>query len=151
VTPELVEQARQQLQDLLSFFEVNAEVEASSNEDTITLEVPGEGDGRLIGHRGEVLAALQHMMNMMVRRQTQERVYVHVDIGGYRRARLDKLEAEARQARDKVQAEGGEVVLPMMSSAERRHIHSYVGELGEVKSESRGEGNRRRLVITATE
>jgi spoIIIJ-associated protein len=144
---ELIETARKYLTDLLSFFEVNADVEATNTEDTIALSVDTDAGGRLIGHRGETLAALQHIMNMMIRRQTDERIYVHVDIGGYRQARLEKLEEQAKEAAERVRSEGEEVTLGMMSAAERRHIHSMLGEEPGVQSESRGDGNRRRLVI----
>ncbi|HUC20209.1 MAG TPA: KH domain-containing protein, partial [Candidatus Polarisedimenticolaceae bacterium] len=123
---ELIESARQHLSDLLSFFEINADVRAELNEDTIKLSVETDTGGRLIGHRGETLAALQHIMNMMIRHQTTERVYVHVDIGGYRQARLEKLEEQAREAVEQVKTEGEEVTLPMMSPAERRHIHAML-------------------------
>ena len=147
MTPELVAKAKGYLEDLLSFFEVNAEVAATATDDTIQLAVSSESGGRLIGHRGETLAALQHLANMMVRRQTDERVYVHVDIGGYRQARLEKLEEQAREAAAKVRAEGTEVPLAMMNAAERRHIHAALTDEPGVTTESRGEGSQRRLVI----
>jgi spoIIIJ-associated protein len=147
VKPELVQAAKHRLEDILSFFEINAEVTVTSGEDTIELAVVSEGGGRLIGHRGEVLAAIQHLMNMMIRRDTLERVYVHVDIGGYREARLAKLEEQAQAAAERVRTEGVEVPLPMMNAAERRHIHSAMGEVIGVTTESRGEGSHRRLVV----
>jgi len=147
MTPELTDKAKRYLEDLLSFFEVNAEVQAEASDDTIQLAVESESGGRLIGHRGETLAAIQHLANMMVRRQTDERVYVHVDIGGYRQARLEKLSEQAREAAAKVRDEGVEVPLAMMSPAERRHIHSALTDEPGITTESRGEGNQRRLVI----
>ncbi|HEX7260112.1 MAG TPA: R3H domain-containing nucleic acid-binding protein [Candidatus Saccharimonadia bacterium] len=149
MSPELVESAKHYLADLLSFFEINADVHAESVDDTIKLSVDTEAGGRLIGHRGETLASLQHIMNMLIRHQTTERVYIHVDIGGYRQARLEKLEEQTREAVEQVRASGEEVALPMMSPAERRHIHSILTEVEGVTSESRGEGNRRRLIVRA--
>ena len=147
MSPELVRLAQQRLEDVLSFFEVNAAVTSSHTEDTIQLAVDSEAGGRLIGHRGETLAAIQHIMNMIIRRQTDERIYVHVDIGGYRQARLEKLEEQARAAADRAKAEGVEVPLPMMSPAERRYIHATMGEVAGITTESRGEGNQRRLIV----
>ena len=144
---ELVATAKKRLEDMLSFFEVNAKVEATSGEDTIELAVDAEAGGRLIGHRGEMLAAIQHMLNMMIRNETTDRVYVHVDIGGYRQARLEKLEEQARTAAQKVLDDNEEVILPMMNAAERRHIHGVLTGVNGIATESRGEGNRRRLVI----
>lgn len=147
---QLVESARKHLSDLLSFFEVNADVGADASGDTIKLTVETEDGGRLIGHRGETLGALQHIMNMILRRETQERIYVHVDIGGYVQARLKKLEEQAMEAVEQVRADGAEVTLPMMNAAERRHVHAMLTEVEGVTSESRGEGNRRRLVVKAS-
>ncbi len=145
--PELVQTAKHRLEDILSFFEINAKVTAESTEDTIELAVESDGGGRLIGHRGETLAAIQHLINMMIRRDTDERIYVHVDIGGYREARLAKLEEQARTAAEQVRAEGIEVPLPMMNAAERRHIHSVMGEVPGIVTESQGDGSQRRLIV----
>ncbi|HUC87322.1 MAG TPA: KH domain-containing protein [Candidatus Saccharimonadales bacterium] len=147
MNPALPDTAKQRLEDLLSFFGANVEVTATSSEDTIELSVNSEAGGRLIGHRGETLAAIQHVLNMMMRRETDERIYVHVDIGGYRQARLAKLEEQAQEAITRARAEGVEVPLPMMSAAERRHLHTVLGEIDGIVAESQGEGSRRRLVI----
>ena len=146
MTP-LAETARQRLEDILTFFGVNTSVDAVQEDDTIRLTVDSDVSGQLIGHRGETLEALQHMLNMMMRRQTPERVYVHVDIGGYKKARLEKLEAKARELVSEVTESGEEATLPHMSPAERRHIHSIFSEDPVVTTESRGQGKARRLVI----
>jgi spoIIIJ-associated protein len=148
MTPELVQDAKQALEDLLTFFGVNTTVQASAGEeDSILLSVDSDLSGFLIGHRGDTLAALQHLVNMIMRAKTRERVYVHIDIGGYRAARLERLEAKAQEIADRVESSGQEVVLPPMNPAERRHVHSLLSERSGVTTESRGEGNHRRLVI----
>lgn len=148
MTP-VAESAKKHLEDILTFFGVNTDVEAEVSEDgeTINLSVEPESGGHLIGHRGETLAALQHMLNMLIRRQTEERVYVHIDIGGYRKARLEKLEAQANEAAARIAESGEEETLPQMNPAERRHIHSYLNDHDLVETESRGEGKGRRLVV----
>ncbi len=144
---ELVDQAKKYLEDLLTFFGVNTTVEAHSEGDTIKLSVESDLSGRLIGHRGETLQSLQHIVNMMIRRATTERVYVHIDVGGYREARMERLGAKAEQIAERVVESGHEVILPPMNAAERRHIHALLSEREDVETESRGEGRQRRLVI----
>lgn len=151
MSQELIDKAKQNLEDLLTFFGVNTTVEAEGEDDTIKLSVESDLSGRLIGHRGETLASLQHLVNMMVRRQTTERVFVHIDVGGYREARLERLGAKAEQIAEKVAESGREVMLPPMNAAERRHVHSLLAERGDVETESRGEGRDRRLVIRKAE
>ncbi|TAK89105.1 KH domain-containing protein [Patescibacteria group bacterium] len=143
--------ARQRLEDLLTFFGVNTEVKVSTNDNTIELSLDSDLSGTLIGHRGETLLALQHMVNMLVRTEYPERWYVHVDIGGYRQARMERLEAKAVKIAERVVESGKEVVLPPMTAAERRHVHSALADREGVVTESRGDGNRRRLVIRVSE
>lgn len=139
--------AKQRLEDLLTFFGVNTTVAVSVDNQTIELALDSDLSGALIGHRGETLAALQHMVNMLVRTQYPERWYVHVDIGGYRQARLERLEAKAVKIAERVVESGKEVILPPMNAAERRHVHSALSDNDAVETESRGDGSRRRLVI----
>jgi spoIIIJ-associated protein len=143
----ITESAKKHLEDLLTFFGVNTSVDAHQQDDRIELFVDADDSGHLIGHRGETLSSLQHILNMIIRRETDERVYVHIDIGGYRKARLERLEARTHEVVTKVAGDGEEVMLPPMTPAERRHIHSLLSDHESVVTESRGEGTRRRLVI----
>ena len=148
MNPELVQDAKQTLEDLLTFFGVNTTVDAEAGDDnSINLSVTSDLSRFLIGHRGEMLAALQHMVNMIMRGKTRERVYVHIDVGGYRAARMERLEAKAEEIAMRVLESGQEVILPPMNAAERRHVHAYLADRDGVATESRGEGNRRRLVV----
>ncbi len=140
--------AKQQFEDLLAFFGVNAEATVIRDEDTILLAVASEDGAHVIGHRGETLEALQHVLNMMIRRLTAERVYVRIDVGSYRQGRLERLAERAHEAARKVaDGEEDEVPLPQMNAAERRQIHSLFTDHEHVTTESRGEDKRRRLVV----
>jgi spoIIIJ-associated protein len=145
---DVTESARKHFEDLLTFFGVNVEVTAERDEDTILLAADTDDGGQVIGHRGETLEALQYVVNMMIRRETDERVYVRLDVGGYRRGRLERLETQANDAARKVgDEEEDEITLPQMNAAERRHIHSLFTDHETVTTESRGEDKRRRLVV----
>jgi spoIIIJ-associated protein len=141
------EQAKQHLENLLTFFGVNTTVAVEENGNTIDLSVDADVSGRLIGHKGDNLAALQHIVNMMMRAQLSERTYIHVDIGGYRKAQLERLGARAQELADQVIETGEEAMLPSLNAAERRHVHSLLAEHERVTTESRGDGRERRLVI----
>jgi spoIIIJ-associated protein len=142
--------AKHRLEDLLAFFGANAQVQSEFDGETLKLSVDTEDTGRLIGHRGETLSALQHIMSMSLQGQNHERLYVHIDVGGYKQARAERLVERAREAAEKVAETGEEVVLPPMSPAERRLVHMELREAAGVATESRGEGPRRRLVIVKT-
>lgn len=140
--------AKQHFEDLLAFFGINAEATVERDEDTILLAVDSEDGAHVIGHRGETLEALQHVLNMMIRRETADRVYVRVDVGSYRKGRLERLQEQASEAARKVaDGEEDEVSLPQMNAAERRQIHSIFSDHEHITTESRGEDKRRRLVV----
>jgi spoIIIJ-associated protein len=141
------EQAKQHLENLLTFFGVNTTVEVSEADSSIDLSVEADISGRLIGHKGETLAALQHMINMIMRAQLPERTYIHVDIGGYRKAQLERLGVRAQELAQQVIDSGEEAMLPPLNAAERRHVHALLSDHERVVTESRGEGRDRRLVI----
>lgn len=148
---QAADSAKRHLEDLLTFFGVNTQVDVTIEDDTIHLAVESDSTGRLIGHRGETLAALQYLINMIIRRETTERVYVHVDIAGYKRARIARMMEKAREAAERVKETGEEETLPPMNAAERRQVHAELGAIDGITTESRGVEPRRRLVILKSE
>jgi spoIIIJ-associated protein len=144
---DLTSTAQQKLEDLLAFFGFNTTVTATRDDTTLDLAVDTEDSGRLIGHRGETLEALQHVMNMIMKRETTERIYVHIDVAGYKKARADRMVAKAKEIALQVKDSGREVVLPPMSAAERRLVHMELRDMDGIETESQGEGSQRRLIV----
>ncbi len=139
-------QLEKRLADLLSFFGVNAQIECTETEEEVVFSVASDGGGRLIGHHGENLAAIQHIMGMLGRR-SGERRRITVDIGGYKRAREHYLQQAALQAADSVVKSRSEEALAPMNPAERRIVHQALTERSDIETESRGEEPKRFIVV----
>lgn len=116
------------------------------NEASPQLSVAMEDPARLIGHKGEGLYALQHLVRMMLLAKG-ERLPVIVDIDGYRSRQHDALKETAARKAKEVRDTGQQASFPPMTSYERRLIHTVVADIDGVASESRGEGRTRRVVI----
>lgn len=102
----------------------------------------------LIGRFGDGLEALQHVLRLLISRELlPNSVLVVVDINGYRNRRSEVLEKHAREIAHKVRTEGIEIELDPMNSFERRIVHTLVGNIADVESESRGDRRDRRVVI----
>ncbi|MBW3537869.1 KH domain-containing protein [Candidatus Parcubacteria bacterium] len=144
---DLLALAKLRLEEILTFFGVNTGVKAGFAGETIELSVETDVTGRLIGHRGETLAALQQLLNAMVRGQTSERVFVSIDIAGYKRSRAAHLTERVQADAKKVIETGETKYLRPMNAAERRLVHMALADLPEVFTESEGEGTGRRVVI----
>ena len=74
----------------------------------------------LIGQHGGNLEALEHIMRVLVRKKTEDKLKFIVDINGYRKEKNDSVVALARSMAEKALAEKRAVILRPMSAYERR-------------------------------
>ena len=112
------------------------------------LDVHGDDLGMLIGRRGETLASLQYLVNLMLARRIQRRVMVGIDVGGYRRRREETLRNLANRLADRVRATGQSITMEPMPPAERRIVHITLADSPDVLTVSIGEGDSRKVAIT---
>jgi len=134
------------LEELLTFFGYNVAVTPEEQGRTIKLNIETSEGARLIGHRGETLAALQHIMNSM-HQGTSEKHFIVIDVAGYKEARAQRLAEKVQQDAKKVIETGNSHRLRPMNAAERRIVHMALADVEGVATESEGEGRDRRVVI----
>jgi spoIIIJ-associated protein len=112
------------------------------------LDVSGDDLGLLIGRRGQTLASLQYLVNLIVSRKLQSRASFGVDVEGYRRRREDSLKGLALRMADRVKTTGQSVTLEPMPANERRIVHLTLAGDPKVITVSIGEGEGRKVAIT---
>ena len=116
----------------------------------ITIE--GEDAPSLIGHRGEMLDALQYLSNLCLARKSEgehkEYVRVIIDIENYREKREETLRALARRMASKALKYQRNVLLEPMNPYERMIIHSEIQSIEGVSTHSVGYDDNRKIVIT---
>ena len=112
------------------------------------LDIEGDDLGILIGRRGETLASLQYLLNLMMTRQFGQRMAFTVDVEGYRQRRERQLNALARRTAETVRRTKKAVQLEPMPANERRIIHMALAEDRYVTTESSGEGDARQVSVT---
>ena len=142
---EAADAAQQKLAGLLEKMGVSAEIEVLPSDPPL-LNIKPEEPGSLIGHRGEGLRAMQHLVRLMLVRDGIES-NVLVDIDGYRERQHQQLQEMAAKKADQVVQTGRLAVLQPMSSYERRLVHTALAERDDVITESLGEGRERRVMI----
>lgn len=126
----------------------DAVVKTKKAEDKKELDIATESSGILIGRHGETIAALQTIIGIINYRLTGKWERIVIDVGGYWKARKDKLKQWAEQVAEKAKETGRSQTLPFMSSLERRLVHEALSDDSEVTTESIGEAMERRLVIS---
>lgn len=115
------------------------------------LKVSGEHMGALIGRRGETMESLSYLASLVVNRMEGPYVKLGLDVGGYRNKREDDLSALARRIADRVIRTGCYYEMEPMNPYERHIIHTAVAEIDGVRSESKGDGPARHVVLYSTD
>lgn len=142
-----IEFAKKYVEDLLSFFEVNVEVEVRSDEDVIELSVPpNESSSLLIGRNAETLRSIQYLLSTTLRNADADVQRVNVDIADYKKQRAEKLAEKARGWIEQVR-ETGDSFVANLNAADRRIVHHVASEYEDIKTFSEGEGRERHLII----
>lgn len=122
-------------------------VQAKEVGDVVALTIVGDNATAAIGHRGEVLDALQYLSSLMLSEHGSGFRRVTVDAEGYRGKREKTLQRLAQNLEQKVKRTGKQVNLEPMNPYERRIIHTTLQNSKYVTTESDGQGNQRHVVI----
>lgn len=139
------------LEGLLERMAIAASVQGEERDDKLFITIECEDDEdtqRVIGRRGQVVDAFQHLLNKMLGRNREERTKpVVVDAGGYRERHVERLETLAERMAEKCRSAGEQVDLNPMSAYDRRIVHMYLAECEGVSTHSEGEGENRHIVV----
>src|SRR5580765_7244240 len=136
---------------LNSIFEgAGFEVKASAAESELgcVLSIEGTDSGLLLNQGGELLDALQQILNQAYGRTLPRGQRIVCDANNYRAAREAELRAMAEHAARQVRATSSPFVFGPMDASERRVIHLSLAEEADLVTESIGEGHARRLRVT---
>lgn len=143
----LPSEAAEVLRELLRTMGFDAEVTVRSTEDPVMLAITGTNLGVLIGRRGDNLAALQFMVNLLLSKNRRQWPRVVVDVENYRARREESLRSLADRIAFRVRRSQRPFTLEAMPAGDRRVIHLSLRDQPEVETYSIGEGVARRVVI----
>src|SRR5579884_111145 len=143
--------AKKYLEDLLSFFGLNTDVYATSDDEVIQLNVPSTHmNGFLIGQRGENMRSFQYLISTALKNNNYEHSRVNVDIAEYKKQRADRLRERAEEWVKKVRDSREPMELQPMNAADRRVVHQLASEYG-LQTESVGAGRDRHVILKPDE
>jgi spoIIIJ-associated protein len=141
-----------QSQDFLNtvFDGTGFNLRASTREtsDGCLLNIDGSDASFLLNEGGELLEALQHLVNQAFGRALPKGERIVCDVEDFRATREAELRAMARHAAERVRATGGVFTFGPMISNERRVIHLVLAGEDDLYTESIGEGSARRLKVS---
>ena len=148
---EAILYAKKYLEDLLSFFGLNTDVYATTEDhEVIELNVPSTHlNGFLIGQRGDTVRALQYLVSTALKNQNFSHSRVNVDVADYKKHRAERLVKTAEEWFREVKGSGKAKDLQPMNAADRRVVHQAATDYG-LQTESIGEGRDRHIVLRPT-
>jgi spoIIIJ-associated protein len=146
-----LELGRTVLQRIVGAITSDAEISAEASSERILLNVSGGNAGKLIGKKGQTLEAIQSVVEKIVNKHNNhnnsDKIRVQVDVGGYLETKKDNLEKLAMRLADKSKRISKPISLGQMSAYDRRIVHLALKDDSGVRTQSRGEGYMRKLVI----
>jgi spoIIIJ-associated protein len=139
---------RTTLSEIIELMGIKAHVEAQRREGRIFLEIKGDGSGLIIGKHGQTLDALQYILNKIAANRYKElKEKAILDTENYRGRRVEALKNMTLRMREKVKRLKKAVTIGPLNPQDRRVIHITLSEDEDVRTESKGEGFYKRLVI----
>ena len=156
VAVELSEEAAKRIADraksfLYEMFEkmgLKVVIEKMTTKDRVTFQVHGEDLGVLIGKHGQTLDSIQYLTNLVANKGEEKRLYIMVDVEGYRARREQTLAQLAKRLAEKVKRTRHRVQLEPMNAYERKVIHLTLQDMPNISTTSDGEGTNRHVVIS---
>lgn len=135
----------EQLLDVLDF-DGDIDLDVEGNRAMVSIE-GGQDLGKFVGHKGEVLDALQELTRLAVQQQTGARSRLMLDVAGWRAGRRSDLTAVGLEVSERVKSTGVSEELAPMTPFERKIVHDAVASVSGVRSESAGVEPSRRVVV----
>lgn len=139
------------LEEITDSLKLDVDVRVEESEGVLTGLVEGDDVGLLIGHHGHTIDAVQHLAQRIVYRGGSPEARVVIDVGGYRERRAETLRSIALDAAEESLRSGQAVELDPMPAFERRIVHEYLRERGDVQTHSEGQEPERYLVVEPLE
>ena len=136
------------LEEIVEDLGLKVEVEVESRDEILYGRLTGEDVGLFIGRHGQTIDAVQHLAQRIVFPDGPSSVRVVIDANGYRDRRAEALRGEADDAADEALSSGKPVELDPLPPFERRIVHEYLRERGDVETHSEGNEPERYLVVT---
>ena len=144
---EICSNAEQLLNSIFESAGFDVRATGSESELGCMLSIEGSDSGLLLNQGGELLDALQQILNQAYGRSLARGQRIICDADYYRAARESELRAMAEHAARQVRANSSPFVFGPMDASERRVIHLSLANEADLVTESIGEGHARRLRV----
>ena len=142
------EQPAEFLRSIIQSSSLSLNVAVEESDEGCRLNIDGSDADLLISQGGELLEALQHLVNQAFIRELPRGQRVVCDAQSFRATREAELRAMAKHAAERVRSTGAPFMFGPMTANERRIIHLTLVDDSDLFTESVGEGQARKLKVS---
>jgi spoIIIJ-associated protein len=132
-------------------FTLGVREETGSDGENLVFNIETRESDLLIGQYGANLRSLQHILRAIARKKTEEKMRFSIDINDYLKQKIGSLEDLAQNLARQAVVEKRPVILRPMNAYERRVVHLALSGNNQIRTESIGEGEERKVVIRPVE
>jgi len=136
------------LRSIIESAGLSLDVSVEDSDEGCRFNIGGADADLLISQGGEVLEALQHLVNQAFVKELPRGQRVICDAESFRATREAELRAMAKHAAERVRSTGAPFMFGPMTANERRIIHLTLGDDSDLITESVGEGQARKLKVS---
>ena len=136
------------LEEIVDALGIDVEVEVEERPGVLSGRIQGADVGLFIGRHGQTIDAVQHLAQRIVFPLGPGESRIVIDADGYRERRAQLLRDDADDAAEEALRTGSAVAFDPLPSWERRIVHEYLRERGEVETHSEGEEPERYVVVS---
>lgn len=135
------------LDQIVALISPDSRIEIEQEDKLIRFQILGGDSARLIGKHGQTLDAIYYLIEKGVYKQFGPALAIEIDVEGYLEKRRSELTALASKLAQKAQKTGKPMVINRINAQERRVIHLCLRENRQVRTQSVGNGDLRKLLI----
>ena len=136
------------VRNVVSAMGLTLDVHVTDTPDAVRIDISGDGGEVLLKRKGEILDALQQIVNTAFRRHLDDDRSFVVDCLDYRKAKDAELKQMARFMMEKAKSTGTPQEMGPLNPYARRLVHLTVAEDPSMSSESIGDAFLKTVIIS---
>ena len=145
---ELLGEVRNFVASAVDMMGLEAKIDVYDAGEFVAVDVSSTEAGLFIGQKGETIDALQYLLNVATYKDKTFVKKAIIDSEGYRQRRIEAVQGIAHRMARKTIREQRPTELPPMNSSERRIVHMFLKDNPKVETDSQGNGDNRRVVVS---
>ena len=145
--PELLESMKSFLGDLIHQVDLDLQFSCEMEEGGIHVRLEGPDSSQVQADNARLLYAINHLLNQIFFRRSEDGCNFWVDCEGYRSGREQELALLSKKAAEQVRSSGRDFSFQSLPASERRIIHLALANEPGVRTQSEGTGTHRCVVV----